>query len=90
MQPTLALALFGTIGTPELLIIAFVLLLLFGATKLPQLGGALGKTVKNFKSEMRDGMAEGGKAAGPRTCSKCGAEPKDADAAFCPKCGAKL
>ena len=89
MQPTLALALFGTIGTPELLIIAFVLLLLFDATKLPQLGGALGKTIKNFKTEMQDGMAEAPKG-GPRFCSKCGAEAKDPDAAFCPKCGTKL
>jgi len=90
MQPTLALALFGTIGTPELLIILVIVLLLFGATKLPQLGGALGKTIKNFKSEMKDGMAEDGKATGPRTCSKCGAESRDPDATFCPKCGAKI
>jgi len=89
-----ALALFGTIGTPELLIILVIVVLLFGASKLPQLGGAIGKTVKNFKQEMREGAAEGTagqKAAeGFRICSKCGIEIKDKDAAFCAKCGQAL
>jgi sec-independent protein translocase protein TatA len=81
-----ALALFGTIGTPELLIVLVIVILIFGASKLPQLGGALGKTIKSFKQEMKDGAAEG-TAAGPRSCTKCGAEIKDKDATFCPKCG---
>jgi sec-independent protein translocase protein TatA len=33
----------------ELLLVFAVLLLLFGATKLPALGGALGQSIKNFK-----------------------------------------
>jgi sec-independent protein translocase protein TatA len=37
-------------GPQELLIILAIVLLLFGATRLPQLGKALGETVKNFKS----------------------------------------
>lgn len=90
METTLALGLFGSLGTPELLIIAFVLLLLFGATKLPALGGAMGKTIKNFKKEMKDGMADDAPPSGPRACAKCGAEAKDPDAAFCPKCGEKM
>ena len=36
-------------GFTELLIILIIVVLLFGATKLPQLGAALGKTMKNFK-----------------------------------------
>lgn len=39
---------FGLRGT-ELLLILLVLLLLFGATRLPQLGSALGSTIRNFK-----------------------------------------
>lgn len=35
--------------TGELLIIFAVLLLLFGGSRLPQLGAALGKSIKNFK-----------------------------------------
>jgi sec-independent protein translocase protein TatA len=34
---------------PELLIILVVLLLVFGANKIPQLGDALGKGIRNFK-----------------------------------------
>lgn len=95
MAPVTALALFGTLGTPELIIILIILVLIFGATKLPQLGSAMGKTIRNFKSEMKDGMAEEPKngqtaAAAARFCAKCGAEVPDAEAAFCPKCGKPL
>jgi sec-independent protein translocase protein TatA len=91
-----ALALFGTLGTPELIIILIILLLIFGASKLPQLGGAMGKTIKNFKQEMRDGMAEEPKGqvtavqAETRFCPKCGAEAKDPESTFCAKCGKAL
>lgn len=37
------------IGTPELLIIFFVVLLLFGAKKLPELARGMGKSIKEFK-----------------------------------------
>lgn len=92
MSPLIALALFGTIGTPELIIILIIIVLIFGASKLPQLGGAMGKTIKNFKSEMRDGMAETppGAPAATKFCAKCGSEIKDLEAAFCPKCGKAL
>jgi len=90
-----ALALFGTLGTPELIIILIILLLIFGASKLPQLGGALGKTVKSFKQEIREGAAEATDAkkpgeGGSRFCSRCGAEVADKQAAFCSKCGQAL
>ncbi len=42
------------IGTPELLIICFVLLLLFGAKKLPELARGMGKSIK----ELKKGMSE--------------------------------
>ena len=84
-----ALALFGPIGTTELILILLVFLLLFGASKLPQLGGALGKTIKNFKSEMKGGMAEDSKESVDNRCKGCGAEIV-VEAEFCPKCGKKL
>ena len=37
------------IGTPELILIAIIILLLFGASKIPELMRSLGKGVKNFK-----------------------------------------
>jgi sec-independent protein translocase protein TatA len=92
-----ALGLFGTLGTSELIIILIILLLIFGASKLPQLGGAMGKTIKAFKSEMKDGMAEEPAKTGPaqagaeaRFCAKCGTEVMDSAAGYCPKCGKAL
>lgn len=46
------------IGTQEILIIVGIAILLFGATKLPQLGSAVGQTLKNFKRGMREARAE--------------------------------
>jgi sec-independent protein translocase protein TatA len=40
------------IGTQELLIIAVIVLIIFGAGKLPEIGSALGKGIKNFKKTM--------------------------------------
>lgn len=48
------LLLFGTLGTSELLLIAFVVLLLFGGKKIPELMKGLGKGVRSFKKGMND------------------------------------
>ncbi len=90
MNAMQALALFGSLGTPELVLILFIVLLLFGAAKLPQLGGAMGKTIRNFKQEMKDGASGGGQPAAHGPCPKCGAQVTDPDASFCPQCGQKL
>ncbi|MCT4534994.1 twin-arginine translocase TatA/TatE family subunit [Halodesulfovibrio sp.] len=37
------------IGIPELLVILVLVLLVFGANKLPEIGGGLGRAIKNFK-----------------------------------------
>lgn len=42
------------IGLPELLIILLICLLIFGASKLPEIGRALGKTIKEFKKSMKE------------------------------------
>ena len=36
-------------GTPELLIIGFIVVMVFGVGKLPEIGNSLGKTISNFK-----------------------------------------
>lgn len=48
------------LGWPEVGIIAVVALLVFGPKKIPELGSALGKTLKGFKDEMKpqDGEEE--------------------------------
>jgi len=42
------------LGTSELIIILILVLVIFGAGKLPQVGGALGKGLRNFKDGMKD------------------------------------
>ncbi len=37
------------IGMPELLIILVIILIIFGAGKLPEIGSAIGRGIKNFK-----------------------------------------
>jgi len=39
----------GRIGMPEIIVIGLVIILLFGAKKLPEIAGALGKAIKEFK-----------------------------------------
>ena len=47
-------ALFGPIGIPELLIILAIIILIFGANRLPELGKGIGAGIKNFKAGMKD------------------------------------
>lgn len=42
------------IGMPELLIILVIILIIFGAGKLPEIGGAIGKGIRNFKKASRE------------------------------------
>lgn len=46
------------LGTQELIIILVIVLVIFGAGKLPQVGGALGKGIRNFKKGMNDESEE--------------------------------
>ena len=46
------------LGTQELLIILVLVMIIFGAGKLPQVGGALGKGLRNFKKGMNDNDEE--------------------------------
>jgi sec-independent protein translocase protein TatA len=46
------------LGVQELLIILAILLLIFGPKKLPQLGSALGRTIRGFKKGVQEGDDE--------------------------------
>ena len=43
-----------SLGAPELIIIALVVLLLFGATRLPKLGRSMGESISGFKKGLAD------------------------------------
>jgi sec-independent protein translocase protein TatA len=69
--------LIGGLGTQEILLIAFVVLLLFGGSKIPELMKGIGKGVRGFKEGLKgieDEIHEGGKKEPEKT------EEKKADA----------
>ena len=85
------------LGTQELLVILVIVLVLFGANKLPQLARSLGSSLKEFKKGIDDGQAKESSVsppsaervsapAGERICGQC----KNAlatDWTHCPRCG---
>ena len=48
---------FGSMGFTELILILFIVLIIFGAGKLPQLGEGLGKAIKGFKKSVHEADA---------------------------------
>lgn len=49
-----------TLGWPEILIILLVIIVLFGAAKLPELARSMGRSMRIFKSEMKEMKNENG------------------------------
>ena len=43
------------VGLPEMLLIAAIIVLIFGASKLPQLGRGLGEGIRNFRDAVKKG-----------------------------------
>ena len=57
----------GGLGTPELLVIAVVIFLLFGATRLPQLAKSLGQSKRAFKEGLDEADKEAQKEIGEKS-----------------------
>ena len=72
------------IGTPEILFIALIVLLLFGGKKIPELMKGIGKGVRSFKDGMREVTEPEDDNAAKQTTSSAGkhddakTQPKDA------------
>ena len=71
------------IGAPELLIVLAILLVLFGASRLPKLARSMGQAGKEFKEGFKEGHQEQ-PVEGP--CPFCSVDVP-ADSKFCPGCG---
>ena len=61
----------GPLGIPELLIILLIIMLIFGARKLPEIGSSLGRGIRTFKSAVtgedekaKDDQQQAGNASG--------------------------
>jgi sec-independent protein translocase protein TatA len=48
----------GGLGMPELIIILVIILIIFGAGKLPEIGAGLGKGIQNFKKSSKEDKIE--------------------------------
>jgi len=48
----------GSVGFKEILVIILILVILFGAKRIPELARGMGRGVKEFKDGMRDGSKE--------------------------------
>jgi sec-independent protein translocase protein TatA len=44
----------GRLGFPELLVILAIVIIIFGANRLPEIGRGIGSAIKNFKKETND------------------------------------
>jgi sec-independent protein translocase protein TatA len=60
----------GNIGLPEILIILLVVILLFGAKKIPELAKGIGQGLKEFKKASKDEDKETGKQTGAEMTDK--------------------
>jgi sec-independent protein translocase protein TatA len=47
---------FGKLGLPELLIILVIVILIFGANRLPEIGRGIGRGIRNFKDATKNGQ----------------------------------
>ncbi|MBI1872653.1 MAG: twin-arginine translocase TatA/TatE family subunit [Acidobacteria bacterium] len=49
---------FGRLGLPEMIVILFIVILIFGANRLPEIGRGIGKGIRNFKESTKEGAEE--------------------------------
>jgi len=94
----------GNLGAPEIILIILVILVFFGAKKIPEIAQGIGKGIREFRKASRDvqdefereikgGGDSSGRPAGTlasrTTCFYCHA-PVTENARFCPTCGKSL
>lgn len=75
---------FGSMGITELVLILFIVLIIFGAGKLPQLGEGLGKAIKGFKKSVHEADAIELEAQQAQVQQQPGAPPPPDAAASAP------
>ena len=83
----------GSLGWPEMLAIGFVALVFFGAKRLPEMGRALGKGLREFKNAVTGFSMEEPSAPTPTplptTCPQC-QQSLEPGARFCSHCGVSI
>ena len=87
----------GILQPTHLILILIIVLVIFGPGKLPEIGGALGKGLNEFKQSVngasdqaaKEGEVKADAASGYSVCPSCGHENATGNQ-FCGNCGAKL
>ena len=88
----------GPFGIWELLLILLIVVLVFGVGRLPEVGGAVGKSIREFRKTVTDDEAAAGEASADAAVATAGDAPvvtasSETPAAmaeiFCTECGAK-
>jgi sec-independent protein translocase protein TatA len=46
------------LGVPEMVVLLVIVVLIFGAKRLPEIGSSLGKGIRNFKTSITDGSSK--------------------------------
>jgi len=84
------------VGVPELLIIAVIALLIFGPAKMADVGGALGKSIREFRKASKEdegtspqvlASANGGSAGMQTTSAPSATDAASGQTRFCTECG---
>jgi sec-independent protein translocase protein TatA len=70
----------GGLGAPELIVIALIALLLFGAGRIADIGKGLGQGIKNFKQGLKEAGEEGADDEPPAKAEKKAAPAKKKEA----------
>ena len=82
----------GPIGLPELVILAFIVVLIFGVGRLPEVGGAVGKSIREFRKATKDDDDSTDKSSRPPESAPAptaAAASASSDTVFCSECGTK-
>jgi len=69
----------GSIGAPELIVIALIALLLFGAGRIADIGKGLGQGIKNFKQGIKEGNEDEDEDEKPKKAEKSEKSEKKAE-----------
>lgn len=80
------------LGSQELLVILVIVLIMFGANRLPQIARSLGSSLTEFKKGINEGQAEDTSVPAEseqRICEQC-KNPLEANWTHCPRCGAAV
>ena len=89
----------GPFGLPELAIIAFIVILVFGVGRLPEVGGAVGKSIREFRKATKDdehaaaatmqsaAPAESEASAPMQSPAPASTPAAASDTIFCSQCG---